>query len=151
MDMPGSSNEVEIIPTLAVAYDRKPVHHGHLGTQIAIAAAFILVGLGWYYLASANTAQLTIDFGNNQRRAFKGQLVSGMTVLDALNASVLAGKIPMAFEMAQDKIKIISLDDHRNVTEDPRVSFKVNNQVINASDINHIMVQPKDKIEVKLP
>lgn len=42
-------------------------------------------------------ARLVVDFGNGKKRAFRGEVVSGMTVYDALAAAREAGGLTVAF------------------------------------------------------
>lgn len=43
-------------------------------------------------------ARVTIDFGNGKKRAFKGEVVEGMTVYDALVASREVGGFSLSFK-----------------------------------------------------
>ncbi len=99
----------------------------------------------------AGEASLLIDFGDKQRM-FTGEVLDGMTILDALNASVVAGQIPMEFTVDTDgAVRIILLDGRRDITDDGHLVVLLNDQEIRPSGINSVRVQSGDKIEIKLP
>ena len=93
-------------------------------------------------------ARLVLRTGADER-VFEGTIVSGMTVLDALNASALAGNIPLQFSIdeARDATVIKRLDSQSAA---PRIMFYLNDRLIDAAKIHEIPIQPQDTVVVKL-
>lgn len=94
-------------------------------------------------------ASVLIDFGD-ARRMFEGEVMQGMTVLDALNASVIAGNIPFRFMISRDQTKILTIDGH----EDPlgtRPDVYMNGRAVDARVLHRTYINPQDAITVKLP
>lgn len=82
-------------------------------------------------------------------RVFAGEVSDGMTILDALNASVVAGNIPLQFSIDEQKdVTIIRrLDGHASST----VLFYLNDRLIESTKIHETPIQSNDVIVVKLP
>lgn len=72
------------------------------------------------------TARLLIDFGNNRKRAFRGDVVVGMTVYDALVASREVGGFSLVLEgggvQEIDGVKNNSREWHYYINGKPVVS-----------------------------
>lgn len=96
-----------------------------------------------------NGAALFIDFDNMQRM-FTGEIVNGMTVLDALNASVAAGQINLRYYVDErNNTRVAEINDH-NTDGKTQFTFYINAKKIDASELNKTHIQPGDKITIKL-
>lgn len=96
-----------------------------------------------------NEAALFIDF-DNMKRAFAGEVISGMTVLDALNASVAAGKIKLTYHVDKNNnTKVTEINDHK-ATSDTKFTFYINSKKLDQNKLNKTSIQPGDKITIKL-
>src|SRR3989338_10975575 len=82
-----------------------------------------------------NEAAVFIDF-NNMRKVFAGEVIDGMTVLDALNASVAAGKIELTYYVdANNNTKVAEINDHK-ANDGERFIFYFNSKKIDPGEIN---------------
>ncbi len=133
---------------LAVKRKKSSDDHHVLLWQV-ILVLVVVCGMIVLNRVSAHDARLTIDFGDHQR-AFEGEVIQNMTVLDALRASVAAGRINLTFEVAHDQTIITAFDGHSNPLGPGQISFTLNGQPINATEIHKIPVHPKDHIMVML-
>lgn len=100
---------------------------------------------------SKNEASLFFDF-DNMKRAFAGEVMDNMTILDALNAAVAAGKIKLIYKVDEkNNTEIIELDGHSLDLDinKKQINFYLNSQKINQNEINKINIRPGDKIIVK--
>lgn len=98
---------------------------------------------------SKKEATLMIDFKNMQR-IFEGETVENMTILDALNASVVAGKIELTYVVDNsNNTNVTKINDHA-ATKDEVFSFYLNRKKVNAADINKAYIYPGDKITIKI-
>lgn len=96
-----------------------------------------------------NRAALFIDFDNMQRM-FTGEIVDGMTVLDALNASVVAGQINLRYYVDEENnTKVAEINNH-NTDGKTQFTFYINSKKIDASELNKTHIQPGDKITIRL-
>ena len=96
-----------------------------------------------------SSATLTLDWGG-QKRTFQGAVVSGMTVLDVLQASAAVGSIPLEFSMgSENAVKITRLDGFQGQAGGSMV-VTINGQNIDLAMINTVLVQPRDRIVIKL-
>jgi hypothetical protein len=110
---------------------------------VFIGTLFVLDGL------SRNYATLTLQVGS-QQRMFQGEVVPGMTLLDALNASALAGRIPLQFLIDQNnKTKIIVLGSFGEVV-DEKIQFFVNQRLIPLEAIHTVPINARDRIDVTI-
>lgn len=98
---------------------------------------------------SPTQASLLINFENKQR-LFEGEVVSGMTMLDALQAAAAAGQIKLKYIIGEDNsVKIAEINDHINNIADKTFNFYLNGVKVNAENINQIPIQNGDKIEIR--
>ena len=94
-------------------------------------------------------ATLLIDF-DNMRRMFEGEVVGKMTVLDALNASVVAGKIKFRYIVNSDNdTTVTEINDH-TTSKDTQFNFYLNSRKMDSSELNKTNIKPGDKITIKL-
>ena len=98
---------------------------------------------------TSKEAALLVDF-DNMRRMFAGEVVEGMTVLDALNASVAAGQIKLKYDVDDgNDTKISEIDDH-TVNSDTQFTFRINSRELDSSELNKTQIQPGDKVTITL-
>ena len=117
----------------------------HSLASLAI-AVIVVAGLMVVLFPSQSDAHLVIDFGSS-RRVFEGQVISGMTVLDALNASVVAGDIPLQFTIQDGQARIIEIDGYR---KSQPVEVFLNGQQIDPSSIHSLPIRAQDEVVIKL-
>ncbi len=96
-----------------------------------------------------NEAALFIDLGNVER-VFTGEVVDGMTLLDALNTSVAAGQIKLTYYVdSSNNTKINEINDH-TLSGNTQFTFYLNSRKLDPSNLNKTQIKPGDKIMVKL-
>lgn len=89
---------------------------------------------------------------NGARRAFEGEVINGMTVLDALDASALAGNINFKYEIDKknNELHIITLDGYV-ATKTPKNAMLFLNLVrVDMTKIHSIPLSSGDRILIKL-
>ena len=110
---------------------------------------FFVKELSVFKNLSKNEAVLYIDF-DNLKKMFAGEVADGMTVLDALNASVAAGKIEITYYVDNNNYtRVAKINDHESDSGNEFV-FYVNSKKLGASDLNKVYIKPGDKIIIKL-
>jgi len=98
---------------------------------------------------SKNEAALFIDF-DNMKKVFAGEVIDGMTVLDALNAAVAVGQIKLIYYVdSGNNTKITEINDHV-ANEDVQFTFYVNSRKVNSNELNKTHVKQGDKITIRL-
>ena len=98
---------------------------------------------------SKNEAALFVNF-DNMKKVFSGEVVDGMTVLDALNASVAAGQIRLVYYVDSDNnTKITEINDHE-ANEEAQFTFYVNSRKLSSSELNKTRIKAGDKITIRL-
>lgn len=98
---------------------------------------------------SKNEAALFIDF-DNMKKVFAGEVVEGMTVLDALNASVAAGQIKLTYHVdISNNTKVTEINNHE-ANGNEQFTFYINSRKIDPSELNKTHIKPGDKITIKL-
>lgn len=120
-----------------------------VGSVLLVLAVFGLRGTFWF---ETNEATLVLSFENGgQGRMFTGEVVSGMTILEALFASSEAGNIKLEYETNKDnKITISRLDGYYSQKADQILAFYLNGLKIDKEDIHFTAIKPGDRVEVKL-
>ncbi|MDO8496011.1 MAG: hypothetical protein Q7S43_00980 [bacterium] len=104
-----------------------------------------------FRLSNHRVAYLEVN-DNGIRRAFEGEVVGGMTVLDALDASALAGNINFKYEIDRksNELHIITLDGY-SATKTPREAMLFLNLVrVDISKIHAIPLSFGDRILIRL-
>jgi len=91
---------------------------------------------------SGKEAILIIDYGNQKQRLFKGEVVDGMTVFDALTTASLAGKFTF-----QANSHLSQIDNMVSDSKSKWICY-LNDQEIKKS-LNQTIIRPKDKILCK--
>src|SRR3989344_5253552 len=104
-----------------------------------------------FRLSNHRVAYLEVN-DNGIRRAFEGEVVGGMTVLDALDASALAGNINFKYEIDRknNELHIITLDGY-SATKTSRDAMLFLNLVrVDISKIHAIPLSFGDRILIRL-
>ncbi len=94
-------------------------------------------------------ATLLIDFDNMQRM-FTGEVVDGMTILDALNASVAVGQIKLKYHVDRDNNTEVKEINNHTANENIQFTFYVNSRKIDLNTLNKTYIQPGDMITIRL-
>lgn len=98
---------------------------------------------------SQSKARVEIDFGNS-KRAFEGEIIGGMSVLDAISASSRAGGLEFNYALLDDQTDILRID---GLAEDglngKTWNFYLNEEKIKKDEIHRIEVKPGDKILIR--
>ena len=124
-------------------------HRQDILKHVALAILF-LSALVFIQDNTTGQARLVIDFGGYQR-IFEGEVISGTTVLEVLNASVVAGNIPLRFWIdPSGTTHILELNEHRDVSQDRGLLILINNRQISPAAIHKITVRDRDEIVMKL-
>lgn len=103
-----------------------------------------------FRLGGRDVAYLEVNI-NGTRRAFEGEVVYGMTILDALDASALAGNISFKYEIDKktSELKIVTLDGY-SIVEAPKNAILFLNLVrVDMSKIHSIPLSPGDVILIR--
>lgn len=113
----------------------------------AVIILAVLVSLAIFIKTPRPTAKLAIEFDSHSR-VFEGEVIDGMTVLDALNASMVAGKIPFQFSSKDDSTEFLILNGAGKAPYNMQIIL--NDQPIDPAQINTVLVHPRDSIVVKM-
>lgn len=134
-----------------ISAPKATMNHAHGSTMLAWQLFSVIVLVIGFLFAEQwfnNKAKLVLQVGN-QERVFEGEVVRGMTVLDAFNAAMLAGNINLQFAVQNDQTRILELDGIANLTPQNMV-FYINSERIDSQRLNKVTVQPQDEIVVKV-
>lgn len=124
-----------------------------------VKVVLIIVGIGIlsfiklsFNLANNNTPGLATLFINleTEKRFFEGEVVKDMTILDALSAAVLVGKIK--FNYAIDKsgnVNVAEIDGQTNGIANKHFVFYLNSNKIAVKDLNKKEIRGGDEIEIR--
>lgn len=150
MNQASSPNSSSEAATLVRAGSSKgfAVNHALIAQIILVAvfigALFVLDGL------TRNYATLTLQLGS-QERMFQGEVVPGMTLLDALNASALAGQIPLQFFIDQNnRTRIVTIGSYPEASANSNMQFFVNDRRIPLETIHTVPINARDRIDVTI-
>ena len=105
-------------------------------------------GLFQDLFSSPPVARLEIDYGS-RRRAFEGEIMSEMSVLDALLASSRGGGFEVRYVILADTTDVMKIDGLIEDGLDGHWSFYLNGQRIETAEIHKVRVRPGDKVLVK--
>ncbi len=135
--------------TLVARTTRAAPEHERIIWQVLLVGV-IIAGFFLVRRAAQAEARLTVQW-DNKTRAFQGHVTAGMTILDALNASMHAGQIPLQFMVDRDdKVIIVQLDGQAGKGSDRGIAFYLNAQKIDGETINKVSVHAHDEIVVKI-
>jgi len=99
--------------------------------------------------SKSNLATLTISLGTSNR-SFEGEVVSHMTVLDALNMAASVGNIKLNYTLDENnETKILEINGHRNGKENNNFIFLLNEERISSENINKVELKPGDSVIIK--
>ena len=114
----------------------------------------IVVILGFYtglfqdIFSSSSLARLEIDYGE-RRRAFEGEILSEMSVLDALLASSRGGGFEVRYAILEGRTDVMRIDGLTEDGLDGEWSFYLNGRKIETAEIHRVRVKQGDKVLVK--
>lgn len=114
----------------------------------------IIVILGFYtglfqnLFSSSSLARLEIDYGE-RRRAFQGEIMFEMSVLDALLASSRGGGFEVRYAILEGKTDVMRIDGLTEDGLDGNWFFYLNGRRIETAEIHKVRVKPGDKVLVK--
>ena len=122
---------------------------------LLIGALFVLLIVTSFFhpfSSRSREATLVIAYENDGRgRMFAGEVIDGMTILDALIVSSRAGQIELKYSLDSDgNLIIASLDGYDQKTSDKNLAFYLNQKKIDERFINSATIEPGDNIEIKL-
>ena len=104
----------------------------------------------WSFYRPTSPATLTIDFGNN-KRAFQGEVVNDMTILDVLNMAKIAGGVVIEYSInSSGEVSILKIGDYLNDTDGQSFHFYLNSKEVNSRDLASKEVGPGDNVSIKL-
>jgi len=85
-----------------------------------------------------------------RKRIFEGEIIESMTILDALNASALAGDITFKYVIdgRKNNLTILVLDGHYD-SPSSRLSFYLNSEKVEPQKIHSIPIWPGDIVTVR--
>lgn len=93
----------------------------------------------------SDVARIEIDYGT-KRRAFEGDVLPDMSILDALLAASRGGSFEVRYALLSDKADIMKIDDFTEDGLDGQWHFYLNQKEIRADEIHKVKVKPGDKI-----
>src|SRR3989344_2138803 len=104
-----------------------------------------------FWSPNNHTAYLEVNV-NGTKRAFEGEVVNGMTVLDALDASTLAGNINFKYEIDKKshKLRIVTFDGYSVNQTSKSTTLFLNLVRVDIGNIHSIPINSGDRILVKL-
>lgn len=112
-------------------------------TVVVAFAAWLLLGGS---TPAGHSAHLTLDFGTH-KRAFEGAVAPGMTVFDALQASITAGGIDFDYTLTNDNsVEWLKVDGA--TTTDTSFAFEVNGTDVPVSDLARVPLYSGDEVHV---
>lgn len=98
----------------------------------------------------SNEAALLLAFENGgQGRMFVGEVVNGMTILDALITSAAAGNIQLKYNINDNGAVVLGLNGY-DLNNGKQLAFYLNGHKINESEIHLTRVKPGSKIIVSV-
>lgn len=99
--------------------------------------------------SKADTAYLEIDFGN-KKRAFEGELIGEMSILDAVLASSRAGDLEFKYALIDDQTDILKVNGYvEDGLNEKTLNFYLNGEKIKTSEIHKIKIKSGDDILVR--
>lgn len=125
----------------------------HRTVFLSVVGSLVFVWLAIIFMSPLRlqTAEASLVFFFNsegQRRMFQGEVIEGMSILDALRVSSEAGQIDFEFEIGSDQTIVKKLNGYSDDIVQGLI-FYLNGLKIEESQINRIMIKPGDLIEVR--
>lgn len=115
--------------------------------------AILIIALGFYFAffqdtSPLNSAHLEIDSGE-KRRAFEGEIVSSMSVLDALLAASRGGDFEVRYAIIKDATDVMKINGWVEDGLDGKWNFYLNDRKVEANQIHKTPIKAGDKILIK--
>ena len=139
---------------LKVSYIKKFFLHLPILSLISITFIILILVFIFYFnlpvqnLTKNSKATLILSI-DNDKRAFEGEIIEGMTLLDALNLSTSVGSINFKYSIQNDgKVQIMAIDGHIIDGSSVKLSILLNSNPIETSQINKIAIKAGDTIEI---
>lgn len=101
------------------------------------------------YSKSYGTAMLKIE-GEGYTRAFEGEVVEGMTVFEAIQASSTAGNISFKYTFVSGKLVVESFNGYVADSSSKSLDFYLNSSRIEADKLHNILIKGGDVVLVKI-
>ena len=104
-----------------------------------------------FRIGKYRVAHLEVGAGDN-KRVFEGEVVDGMTILEAMNVSALAGNITFKYTIdgIDNKLKIHTLNGYLSNQEDEVIDVYLNSSKVDLGQIHMITIKPGDIISIKV-
>lgn len=124
---------------------------------IQIILLIVLLGIISFFKPSFNlsdsnpsgTATLFINL-ETEKRFFEGEVVEGMTILDALSMAVSVGKIKFNFTIDESgNVNVLEIDGHINGVSNKYFAFYLNSGKVDPEDLNKELIHNGDRIEIR--
>jgi hypothetical protein len=98
---------------------------------------------------TSNLATLAINFETLQKY-FEGDVIEGMTILDALNMAVSAGNLKLNYIIDKSgNVSVVEIDGYTNGTNNKYFVFYLNSAKVPTEDLNKQIIHGGDKIEIR--
>lgn len=119
---------------------------------VLISAGVFWLANSWILPAHSREATLYLAFENDGKgRMFSGEVVDGMTILDAVIASSEAGRIKFLYHIDKDgKLVVDGIDGYTPAVSGKEVLFRLNGAKIATDYIGKTRIKAGDRIEVYL-
>lgn len=85
---------------------------------------------------------------SGRKRAFEGEVIDDMTVLEAIYTSSLAGKFDFYYSLNGNKIEVIKIGESMRESGN-RIIISLNARNIDESKIDEIKINQGDVVEIK--
>lgn len=156
MTFPDSADFSDIKPgeefrVVPVVRRNKPIRTASGAALRNIGAALVVLALLLLFdRTNARNATVVIDIQGRQR-TFQGQVVSGMTVLDALNVSAKAGGLGLDVSSGSGGKPGNVTIEGQNGWSGKVASVFINGGLLDISDIQTRLLKPHDRVVVTVP
>ena len=99
--------------------------------------------------ATANTARVEIDIGD-KKRAFEGEIIEDMFILDAILASSRVGKLEFKYAIINNQLDILKIDGQaEDGLSGENWNFYLNDKKVRISEIHRIKIKSGDEILIR--
>jgi len=76
--------------------------------------------------------------------------VADMTILDALNMAMTAGKIKLNYALGENnQTRVMEINDHLNKVGNKHFAFFLNDKWIDSENLNKTKIKPGDSVVIK--
>lgn len=142
-----------IKPHLYLSYYRKQILFGLLIVLVVLAGLLVIFSSGIlsnpnFFRPVTSIARLEIDI-DGHKRAFEGEVIDGMTVFEALQASALAGNISFNYAINNDsKLVVKSLDGYEAEKVKKPPTILLNSTPVETEKIHLTPIKAGDIVEI---